>query len=315
MRLFIILTLSILNHGYSQSLKHVGYSDKNFFKSNLELSSLVSVERNFYTATERKGMLLQLTLDADCKFKVANSYPLNIAQNAEIEGIAYYKGHLLLTDEGNSSVYDYDITNKIISTIEDKGFGNILGHNTGDFGMEGITIDEKNDKCFILKERTTDFSSLIHMFDISVNPENKIALKFLKSFKIQHGKLHQNPSKNIRYADIYFDSKSDSLYCLKTFYHDEINDNTVRTEEIYRTKLQYRIDVFSLKPYENQDGKLTLITPNNSYDRTKEVDDYRNSYVTNLEGITIYKDTIYLVSDNGRGQKPTLFLKMSLPKR
>lgn len=316
----ISFLLFVFNDGISQKLEKIEFEKPDYFKKEIELSSLVAVGDGFYTAMERwEHKLLYLTLDANGKLKVSQTIWLDtvgIKKDAELEGIAYYKGHLLITDEKNALIYDYKINGKLSEKVRRNTF-DIFKADTSSFGMEGITVNACKNKCYILKERTSDSSSLIREFNISLEDDDKVKLYYVKGFEIKHKKLHDDSSKNMRYSDIYYNEKNDLLYCLKTFYHDDLQDSTTRTKKMYETKLQYKIDVFSPNSFADKTGHTIPIVPNCIYDITKSVDSYHLAYHTNLEGITIYKDYIYLISDNGHppANKSTLFLKIALPKK
>lgn len=103
----------------------------------VQLSSLAVHNDSFFTVKEKCGIVVSMPVSAP-QNKVEVKPGFNDA--AQIEGLTVYKDHLLMTDEGNRCVWDYNLKSRTLIPIDTAGMG-IYGDG-GDYGDEGIAHKE-----------------------------------------------------------------------------------------------------------------------------------------------------------------------------
>ncbi len=283
----ISLLILIGKLSFAQGQK-IGLSKE--FQEGYELSSIYIDDSFVYLPTEKCKKILKISTKSLSSGKPLTTCghidmgPLFAAKKAtsvEIEGIAFYNGHLLMADEKKPAIWDYDLSGHQLNEMEIKGFD--ISQDVGDSGVEGITVDPVNNLCYILKERGPESHSTIHVFKIS-----GLTLDFQYNIPIKHN------SANCRYSDIYYDVQSKYLLCLKSCYCGKnCKENA------------YAIDRFFLKFYKK--GEILKSADQSSLAiKGMEKTEIEGMYSTNLEGLCIYKTDAYLVSDNVWGGSETL---------
>jgi hypothetical protein len=217
--------------------------------------------------------------------------------SVEIEAITIYKNQLWFTDESktNHRLYSFNLNTQKLDTIYS---GSYLDQDTADFGMEGITVDSINKLCYVLKEKNHKNQSVIRVFKI-LELENRIYLDFIRNIYIDQ------PDIRWRYSDLFFNANDNYLYCLKS------------------RKGRYKIDtIYASALNETGDITIPLQTKKEFKDMSKIINSYENTgYDTNLEGLVMTTEAIYLVSDNAQtknsncaipGRKKTLLIKIPI---
>jgi hypothetical protein len=281
-KLTFILTLLVLT---SLSVKSQ-YRDKNYLLlpeliNKTSISGIICFNNHLYLAAERCGMIFISSLSSH---EIIDTIILHTNGSLEIEGITAYKDNIYIISENNSSVYEVN---------RETGNLNIVKHNFnlpqkfGDDGFEGIAANEKNSKFYLLLERDkTGANAWIYTFSIDpANPEKRISLKYESSTPLKLG------SPLWRYSDIFFDSSSNMLVCLKSYFKDPKGKYSIESIQIDEKGL---LSIETLKTL----GTLTTENLTNVIDKYK-----KQGYESNLEGITMDdKGNIYLASDNSMGR-------------
>lgn len=238
-------------------------------------------------------------------YKITRTIDLNQKglkdDEAELEAIATYKNHFLITDEVNFCIYDYNILKDTLTKINSIN----LTKDIIDFGIEGITVNQKDNICYILKERDKNYNSIIWEYKITESTNQQIMLSYKNSIVISHP--HDTDSiDNWRYSDIVYDVDSRQFFCLKSFYKKIVDSckyqiDTLETNDSGYTGIK-TFEINKLKLYRDISEEVSLFKRNNT------------DISTNLEGITILHNNIYLISDNCQcpkgKQEHTLFLKL-----
>ena len=266
--------------------------ENSFNDSNMEFSSLAMIGNSFITATERKGKIYSFKL-VNNMLVYDKEFPIPTAGgdgDSQFEAVTTYKNLIILSDEKNTRIIGLDsLSNDIKLNFQNN---DLFPFEADQFGIEGVAINEKMDMLYILKERCpSDSTSVIFGFNFKEIIDNKFDL----SFKFKHiidNKIcnDNNFSPKARYSDICFDSTSNYLYAIKSYYSRY-------------SICKFKIDGSSGSINSGCPIDSNISTHVSSFNRLEDL------YNTNLEGIWIHKDSIYLISDNGTGKK-TLFLKM-----
>jgi uncharacterized protein YjiK len=240
----------------------------------LEISSLENKTGNVLLLSEKCKRLYYI----DKLGKLISTFDLNNGdiqdKNVEIEGMSFYQNGLLFSDEKNAKIYSLSFSDSSIVEVESNYD---LSGDVDEYGMEGISVDEGNSICYIMKEKNGNRQSQIHVFKI-VQQDGKITLKFIKNIFIE-----QNDN-SWRYTDLCFNPQNNYLYCLKT------------------KPGIYQIDTISTLHIDHPgDTIIKRDTPKLLMDISVDVNKYgTKGFSTNMEGIAINDNSIYLVSDNSQ---------------
>lgn len=267
----------------------------NLFNDAVEISSISVKNHQIILTTEKCKQLFYIDMNGNIQNII--SLPKNVISDkeVEIEGVSLAKNYFLLTDEKNAKIYAYHFYDSNITEVKTDYD---LSGDTGSQGMEGIAVDTIANICYVLKERNGNSQSVIHVFKI--NEQNSVfSLSFIKNIYIVQ------PDNSWRYSDLCFNAKNKYLYCLKT------KGGFYQIDTISTTALSQPEDLF----IKLSDRKLFM-------DISAEINKYgRDGYNTNMEGIALNNDKIYLVSDNAQensancnapGQGKTLLVQIRL---
>lgn len=192
-------------------------------------------------------------------------------QDVEIEGSAWYNNKLYLLCEKTRSIYQVTGNNEKIVEVR---------HNfrfpvqSGDKGLEGIAINSKSNKFYILlEENKRKKNALIYTFSVDTDSTKELYLKYESVFRL---KL----SLGERFSDICLNAAGDKLICLKSN---------------YLSRNKYQLHSLQLSSNGEIAGKLHSIL--DLSDTVLQCG--KKEYSTNMEGIVCdAADTIYIVSDN-----------------
>lgn len=246
-------------------------------KAPFQFSSIIVTDDNILMAAEKCGKLIVLSKESDSF--IEETIPVPYADKApdgkicSIEGMAFYKQHLLLLDENNQAVYAFNTTSKkfnVIGTKELFWFGakypcNTNGKKSTEEHLEGITIDEQNSLCYVLHETGNG----IFVFDID---PNTLRLKKKRFLCFDQGNWTR--STDIHYED-------GKLYILRTDFEKTRPDSA-----------NYQIDVFRLS------DSSTILEHIDQLDLKGFPHKNNKTYSSNLEGMTKKGELFYIVSDN-----------------
>lgn len=243
------------------------------------ISGMKYLDGKLYFASERCPVIF--AYDPESK-TVSNSINLNVPQVFEMEGLTSYKNKLYLVSENTVAVYEVDISNGAIRTLE-TSVPLPPKSKSGD-GMEGIAANETNNKFYLLRERNEDMTfSQIWTFSIEPGSEDN-------SFSLKYESMIELPLLNPqwRYSDICYDKENDRLLCLKSYSKGKLRQQFIESLDI------------------DKNGNLQKESLKNvPVDRFSEIsNEYKDqAYSMNLEGITVDKDgTIWVISDNTSGK-------------
>lgn len=257
------------------------------FNTEYEISGMVGHNDTVYFVSEREKVILVVNqldyslistinlIEPIQNFNAVNPDNEIDIRKIEMEGMTWYNQNLLLVDEGNTTIYTYNLKNNTIKKLETDLD---LSEFQRSLGMEGIAVNPDQKLIYILRERNGNKQSEIYTLKIGEE-----SLHYMNKFTIDHSSNHW------RYSDIYYDQDDDILYGLRSFY----NHDTPETAKCYVDEITMDKNGFPQHPIlEHKDEAL-----NDSIIKN------RCMYVSNLEGIYKTGDKIYLVSDNRRGSK------------
>lgn len=294
---FFAFLVFILSAGYSQNNVEL-LSNNSFFENALQCSGLIIYNQKLYMPAEKCNKLIVTDINGNNPETVSLDFSgIGIdPQSTELEGLALYKNYLFLTDESsqNHRLYYYNLSIKHLRTIES---GDVLNGDTAEYGIEGIAVDTTKNTCYVLKEKDGHGQSIIREFNI-VEKDESITLEFRRNIYVVH------PNNSWRYSDLYFNYDDKYLYCLKTTYGSYQVD-TIPTDHLRKGDITIPKEKMKLFMDISEDVILCE----------------KDGYDSNLEGITIYKNQLYVVSDNAKtddrdceraGSKKTLLLKFFL---
>ncbi|MCB2196513.1 MAG: SdiA-regulated domain-containing protein [Bacteroidetes bacterium] len=290
MKTFLILCIYLATIFSIQAQQHtIRFIElPDVFNTEYEISGMVGNNDTLYFVSERENVILvvnqldyHLISTIDLTEPIQNFNTLNPdneidIRKIEMEGMTWYNQNLLLVDEGNTTIYSYNLKNNSIKKLETDLD---LSEFHRSLGMEGIAVNPAQKLIYILRERNGNKQSEIYTLKISADG----FLEQQHKFTINHANNHW------RYSDIYYDQDDDILYGLRSFY----NHDTPETAKCYVDEISINKNGFPKQPIlEHIDETL-----NDSIIKN------RCEYVSNLEGIYKTGDIIYLVSDNRRGSK------------
>ena len=251
------------------SISQVNLNNK-VFDSAVEISSIVGYNNLLYLPKEKCKKIL--VLNAKDK-RLVNTIDLDrgilAGKDVGIEGSCLWKKQLLLTDEANAKIYNYNLSNE---SIEEVKTDYDLSNDINDHGMEGIAVDDSSKICYALQEKNGNNQSIIHVFKMRKAGDT---LHFIRNIIIQQS------NDSWRYSDLYYNNKDHYLYCLKSTFGT------------------YQIDTISTR-FENT-GDFTVQQEKQKLfiDVSNAVNNFgMQGYNTNMEGITVYNNQIFLISDN-----------------
>lgn len=213
----------------------------------------------------------------------------------EKEGFAILNNLIFFSDEYNkNSIHLEDLSSnrewKIV--CEEKECSPSQNYR-GDFGLEGIEINKKGNYLYVLQEKYLDIISnnkrLSKIYCFNISFKNFVCyLNLDKTIEITH------PNKYQRYTDLTLSEDQNRLYLIRS----EFNN--------YTKKGKYFIDTIDLKNIKCENEKVSIESKDlTSIDLTSELNKKGKEYDNNIEGITAYKNSLFLVSDNchGRGDQ------------
>ncbi|RKR80397.1 phytase-like protein with esterase activity [Mucilaginibacter gracilis] len=286
----VLLLLTGVSSSFAQQAPEKIDLKDSVFSQALQISAMAVFKGDRYMAAEKCKLILMLDKDWNKTDVIDLNQGILEGKPVEIEGMAVYKGHLLLTDEHAPAIYSMDLHNRKLTTVSTDQEKR-LGKDTGDFGLEGIAVDEENGICYLLKERNKDFQSEIRVFRIVIDA-GSISLKYLRNILVDQEKLNKAPEGNTRYSDIYFDPAGKILYCLRSYYD--------RAEP---SKSKYGVDAIAASDYTKIPASAIDANKILYKDLSTKVATGYPGFNNNLEGMAIQDKKLYLVSDNFFGDR------------
>ncbi len=252
----------------------------------IEASGLTASENFLYVVSEKYASLLQI--DPSSGYKMV-AVPLLVPEGAELEGVTWTDGQLYVCDEANAAVYSIPIADE--SALCDRDPSSPLPVTKLEFvdfeipagktGLEGIAVDSRNNRLYLLFERAEiDGGCEARIYPLQIN---------------SLGTGGQNPSLA---GDLIIVPLEDCNWRLAGL--------TLDHNRLVGIKSQYPGEQYQLVGIDPVSGTTTLIEDITDFGRSLRPKGYGN----NLEGITIgFGDQLFLVVDNAdtwarRGEMP-----------
>ncbi len=280
---FTILLLLITKGLLAQSDIHFLSVDSLETYGEVEISSICYKGGKFYLPAEKKDTIFIMKV-VDNTLQVEGIINLKgLNAKSEIEGSFLVDNKFFLVDEYNAQVYACNLntgnTEKVVFNGFDRDVYKSKGKVGNEYGFEGITYNSDNNLVYLLREKNRNKESSDLLICHLTSDSGRYVLTSSNTITVDRAK-----DPEMRYADLfYFDS---SLYLLKTTEYKYIieriplNDNGELGKD------------FPIVPILNLSGKINGVN---------------NIFNTNLEGLVIVGDSLYVVSDSGLGSKLTLF--------
>lgn len=304
---FVFVMLCVTSFLKAQHPYHlITEKDGEIYKNKNEFSGLARQRDKFYLLAEkcRKIMTWEAVKNVYGLIEFDEQNPLLF--NSQLEGLAVLNDTILLScDERNARIISINIVQKSVKNVDVVGTN--LQEWTGNVGMEGIAIDQQRKKIFLLREKDNGGRSEVRIFNL-ITEEGNIILKVTDTLIFKH------ENENTRYSDIAYDSVRDHLLLLKSYY----TGNPCSKENKYIIDTLELNGIFSgIRKVHTLKSKQLAFLNVSSY-----VTGLCGDYNTNLEGLTIYNNYLYLISDNAASDAPgctenaglpSLFIQFSLP--
>ena len=279
----IALILSNLLHfkASSQSFTKVNLDKK--FGYHFELSSLDSKGGTLYTASEKCGYAFSIEAESLTKSETkSKKYPIQDwnDNDYQIEGMAIYGKYLFYTDETKMHIRLINRQNwSEINLKMDSKYSpqscrkDIQVH----CGLEGLEVNQEQNILYALREKNELGNSELYSFNINMNGGKPILTLLKKTTFLQHD--------GYRYCGLALNADNKDLYLLRTKKGSYHIDKLVLGSDWLPGKNTYRSKALKTR---NISTDINSYNPKNDPKKTS----------TNIEGITIWKDKIILVSDN-----------------
>lgn len=243
------------------------------------ISGMKYFNKSLYFASERCPVIFAVNpVDGT----IVNTINIQVPQAFEMEGMTSYKDKLYLVSENIAAVYEVNPQTselRIVQTSE------ALPQKSpeGD-GMEGIAANEKNNKFYLLRERTDDMlKSQIYTYSIHQSGDKgPVTLKYESMIELPL------ENRQWRYSDICMDTENSRLICLKSYSKGKLR--------------QQFLESISIDSTGNMSIETLMNVPVENFSQVSN--QFKNQdYSMNLEGITIDNaGNIFIVSDNTSGK-------------
>lgn len=249
-----------------------------------EFSSIRIRKDSIFLMPENYNKLFICDLNSPNTKKKIGSIDIEYSNSKqEKEGTAIFKNLLFFTDETDNTIHLEELNTNVQWKINPKFTRQQC--DEGKCGFEGIEISADGDYLYVLREKSSkrDKISYIYCFNIKYDFDKKIcSLKLDKKIEIIL------PNKKQRYSDLTLSGDMKSIYLIRSEPKKYYIDNIRLNQEGKFDRLLYKSKNLEFK--------------NISSDLNKK---WNEGYNNNIEGITVYKNSIFLVSDNcmGKGGK------------
>ena len=280
-----------------------GYGFQEF---GIELSSITKMDGHLYALSEKCKLLYKMSIEGS----VTIDEVIFLGNEAEwkdpvaIEAVAVYGDWLIMTDEGverdprkSSKIYAYNTKSNPPRLMELVVDSEIFKGWNGNYGAEGIAVNSKQKKLYVLREKVEDASSSeLITFDL-VTDGASVSLEKPRQNTIRFS------TGSGRFSDLMYSADENSLYLLEVNH----NKNEISSSEYRITTLPLGGDgyVGAEKAEELVDfsDKLLIQTLKDGVDSpSDDEEDYAIS--TNIEGLyRVRENEFMLVSDNATASK------------
>ncbi|MEM0995492.1 MAG: esterase-like activity of phytase family protein [Bacteroidota bacterium] len=250
------------------------------------ISGLIHDGAQFYMIAERRGIIFGLTPQGEDlhTWDISDQLP----RKYELEAITLYRDRFFFTDESKRGKGRIFYSNRAFSHVRRVKVDRKLRKLTGSTGMEGIAFNAAAQRCYLVREKNGEGASEIYSFSVTTDENGQVRFHFLNRTTLPH------PDPKLRVPDVYYDATVNRLYAIRA------------------RRGVYQITYLTPDP---DSGALPERAELNVLCTIDEAD--MDGYASNLEGIFVAGNTVYLVSDNQYGrtyQGKTGFFRTELPE-
>jgi Esterase-like activity of phytase len=256
----LFLSLAIVGKGQVA----VNLKELSFTPTEYGISSLCYDNGVFYMPAERMPVIYRF----DPMFRPLTADTFKSIHPYEMEGCTYFKGGLYLLSENKAALYRRKADGTLATVLDH------LPEPVNNDGMEGLTTNG-TDRFYLLLERKkikNHWSAILYTYGL--NTDTTISLLTL----INTAEI-ELPSEAYRYSDILYDASSNTLLLLRS----KINEYAI--EQVTLTKNGF--------PEIRKRRKILDDTLSKAANKYNEV-----GFDNNLEGMTMFNNVLYIVSDN-----------------
>lgn len=243
------------------------------FEHPYQISSLDNQGDTLFMASEDCNLLFLVDVNSGEHLETIDlSEKFN--RKLEIEGLSIIGDHMIFTDESSNRLLAYNWKSKTQVEIECDDKVDFNRSRGG--GLEGIEASLELSKLWVVKEKNRNGDSELYTFEMKVEG-GKFILDFIS-------KLVLNQENGQRYSGIALDDNGSFLYLIRSVTGQYFVD---------RLPLQKETGIPQEKSKFAEDHELQNLS--------KEVTAKKGIYSTNIEGITQWKGSLLIVSDNLQG--------------
>ncbi|GLB52390.1 hypothetical protein NBRC110019_14300 [Neptunitalea chrysea] len=237
-----------------------------------EFSSLAIRNDTIFLPTENCKTIFYV--DKITKKVIGKDY-FEVLGKSDLEGITVFKNYIFVADEEDNNIQFINITTKAITKLKIHDIDSNQNTNH-DFGLEGIKMNKKGTYLYVLKELNKNYESEIYCFNVTFK-NNLFFLALDKKIVIRLDRSH-------RYTDLALSEDETKLYLLRSkiggYYIDHIDITNLKSTFYFKD--------------------LATI------DISKSVNTYSKlGYNSNMEGLAVDGNSLYLISDNYNGRDNT----------
>lgn len=228
------------------------------------ISSLCYSDGIMYMPAERRPGIFRF----DQSFNLLSPYRFNSKDPFEIEGCTFFKGNMYLLSENKAALYRREADGRLVKILDN------LPQAENNDGMEGLTTNG-TDRFYLLLERKktgNHWSGILYTYGLNADTTNSL-LSLIDTAEIRL------PSEEYRCPEILYEAGSKTLLVLIS----KINDYAVEQMPLSKNGFP-----------EVSKRRKVLHT-----ELTGAAKKYKMAgYDSNLEGMTMYNNALYLISDN-----------------
>lgn len=270
-----LLVLLLFNFSQSQNIK--SFQLDSILNKPYEFSSIAIQNDTIFIVTENCNTVFYL--DKKSKHVIGQQSFMLETPNSDIEGMSIFKNFMFISDESDNSIAVIDLKRNEELPVT-FGLTNKAQNLNHDFGFEGIEINAEGNYVYLLKEMNKKFESEIYGFHLNKTNDG-FYLKLDRITTIAIGRKY-------RYADLALSPDESKLYLLRS----KIGGYYIDTLPLENNKL----------PEKSTLNFKELV----SLDISNQINNYsQQGYSSNLEGLTVYENSLFLISDNYHGRDNT----------
>ena len=271
--LIFVLYVILANNLFGQGV--LFYELKKPLNNQYEFSSIRIRNDSIFLMSE--GCKQLFVCDLESKELIDEITLKNQKDNVDIEGFCLFKDLIFYTDESDNSIHIEALKSKKEINLSFQQQFEVSQNKNRNTGLEGIEINESGNYLYVLREKNSNGDkSYIYCFNMK-HDKRSYHLSFEKRIEIElpYGQ---------RYSDLTLSSDKRRLYLIRStkgkYFIDTINLNEGSRFEhnYYKTSDLISINISSIVNDKEEEG-----------------------FSSNIEGITAYGNSIFLVSDNKFG--------------